>query len=205
MSCFTSFLKLISMIYFLMMSFSEISMAAGVEEEEEGESSHIYQLSSREEMAKLAGYGEEKLSNVIITGSLLCQSCFHGHHHIRTWPLSGALVTINCNRIGKRTKRNLVKAVTDEFGDFQIDLPSHLHGIPNLAKKCSVNAHRIPKSLACHPEFAAKQKMLTLTSARNGNRVYTATGIKFLHSNSLPLHLCTNRGSSYKIWHDTQF
>ncbi|WCJ28188.1 Pollen Ole e 1 allergen and extensin family protein [Euphorbia peplus] len=199
MSYFSRFLKLISMMI-MIMSLCGRLMAA----EDDGENnSHIYQLSSREEMAKLAGYGEEKLSNVIITGSLLCQSCFRGERQIQTWPLSGALVTINCK--GKRTRKNLVKAVTDEFGDFQIDLPSHLHGIPNLHKKCSVHAHRIPKSSACHPTFATNQKMLTLMSAKNGNRIYTTGRIKFLHSHSLPIHICTNGGSNYKIKNEAQF
>ncbi|KAK9014808.1 hypothetical protein V6N11_005946 [Hibiscus sabdariffa] len=50
-----------------------------------------YELWSRDEMIRLAGYGEEKLSTVLITGSVLCQACQHHHPHpqLRSWPISG--------------------------------------------------------------------------------------------------------------------
>lgn len=38
-------------------------------------------MMSQEELAKAAGYGEEKLSSVLVTGTLLCDSYTHGRHH----------------------------------------------------------------------------------------------------------------------------
>ncbi|KDP35508.1 hypothetical protein JCGZ_08946 [Jatropha curcas] len=157
-----------------------------------------FEFSSREEMVRFAGYGEEKLSTVLITGSILCEACLHSQPKLQTWPLSGALVAINCDMKGKWIKASSAQAVTDEYGDFQIDLPSHLHAIPNLESTCSVKVLRIPKNSACKPAFARKHKALTLSSAGDGIRVYTAEKIKFLDLKSRSLKACLNRESNYK-------
>ena len=51
----------------------------------------LYELSSREEMVQMAGYGEEKLSTVLVTGAVLCEACLHGYAEpkLRAWPISG--------------------------------------------------------------------------------------------------------------------
>ncbi|XP_021639083.2 uncharacterized protein LOC110634408 [Hevea brasiliensis] len=152
-----------------------------------------YELFSRKELARLAGYGEDKLSTVLITGTVLCKACLHGETLLRTWPVSGALVTSNCDMKAKRRRTNSAKVVTDEYGEFQIDLPSHLHAIPNLDRICSVKVLRMSKNSACWPAFTRKHKSLTLSSARNGIRNYTAGNITLLHLRSRPLLACTNR------------
>lgn len=49
----------------------------------------LFEPSSREELVQIAGYGEERLSTVLVTGSILCEACLHGDPHIREWPISG--------------------------------------------------------------------------------------------------------------------
>lgn len=58
-------------------------------------------MSSQQDMVQIAGYGEEKLSTVLITGSVHCEEACnnlhaqnHHHHpdhqlHLHAWPLSG--------------------------------------------------------------------------------------------------------------------
>lgn len=46
----------------------------------------LLDLSSRDEVVQMAGYGEEKLSTVLITGSLHCESPFH---NADAWPIPG--------------------------------------------------------------------------------------------------------------------
>lgn len=106
------------------------------------------------------------------------------------------MVTINCDTKEKWSKTTSPQVITDEYGDFQIDLPSHLHAIPNLDRICSVKVVRMPKNSACFPAFATKQMALKLSSDTNGVRSYTAGNITFLHLRSRPLLACTNRERS---------
>jgi hypothetical protein len=49
----------------------------------------LFELSSREDLVQIAGYGEEKLSTVLVTGSIHCEACLHGEPQLRAWPISG--------------------------------------------------------------------------------------------------------------------
>ncbi|CAG7874113.1 hypothetical protein BRARA_E00572 [Brassica rapa] len=129
---------------------------------------------SRIEMAEMNGYGEHKLSSVVITGSLLCNS-----------PVSGATVAIKCHT-GFKRRSNWIKAVTDEFGEFVIHLPSHLHAIPHLEKACFVKPVHVPKHYRrCYKTFSKSNihKGIKLVSSSNGFRVYTSGTIR-LHGHS---------------------
>ncbi|XP_010518741.1 PREDICTED: uncharacterized protein LOC104798379 [Tarenaya hassleriana] len=118
---------------------------------------------SREEMAALAGYGEEKLSSVVVTGSLLSSGSL---------PVPGAVVGVKCEAEGKR-RTGWIKAVTDEHGEFEIELPSSLHAIPDLANACLVKPVHVPEPYKCFPSARG----LTLVSSSHGFRVYTAGSI----------------------------
>ncbi|PRQ28210.1 hypothetical protein RchiOBHm_Chr5g0000571 [Rosa chinensis] len=57
-------------------------------------------LSSRKDLVQIAGYGEEKLSTVLITGSVHCEEACslsddHEHQahqlHLHAWPVSGSV------------------------------------------------------------------------------------------------------------------
>ncbi|XWS19276.1 hypothetical protein CRYUN_Cryun31cG0001800 [Craigia yunnanensis] len=44
---------------------------------------------------------------------------------------------------------------------FLIDLPSHLHGIPNLQKICAVKVLRIPSNSMCPPTSFRQETLWT--------------------------------------------
>ncbi|CAN0890799.1 hypothetical protein LINGRAHAP2_LOCUS16627 [Linum grandiflorum] len=154
---------------------------------------------SREEMVELAGYGEEKLSTVLVTGSVVCQACSasvdrRDLHQLHEWPVPGAVVAVNCRTRGKKKHRKSTttpaRTVTDEYGDFMIDLPSELHGIADFDNMCCVEVLRMPKDSACRPAYVQKHKALKLSSFGNGIRNYSAGKIQFLHTASKPLQSC---------------
>ncbi|GAU14728.1 hypothetical protein TSUD_203770 [Trifolium subterraneum] len=148
---------------------------------------NLFGSSSREEVVEIAGYGEKKLSTVLITGSLHCEA---DNHHPDAWPIPGALVAVNCeSHASERKGKSMVaKGVTDEFGDFMVDLPSYLHAIPNLEKICRVKVRRIPKGLRCRPARHIKKHngLFKLSTIGNGIRTYDAGNIKIQHSASEP-------------------
>ncbi|KAL3627274.1 hypothetical protein CASFOL_028637 [Castilleja foliolosa] len=127
----------------------------------------------RDELVKWAGYGEEKLSTVEIGGKLLC----HGgdaRNKNSIDPVSGATVAIFCGKNAK-TKSSWAKGSTDSTGSFLIDLPSHLHAIPNLEKICHVKVVGLPKTSPC---CSRKHKPIKLTSSTGeGIRSYTTNNI----------------------------
>ncbi|KAF8023290.1 hypothetical protein BT93_F0705 [Corymbia citriodora subsp. variegata] len=160
--------------------------AAGVEEDPQSELSV-----RRDEMVEMAGYGEEKLSTVLVTGSVLCEACLPGDSQIHAWPLSGASVAVNCHAGDKESEASQIHGVTDENGDFFIDLPSELHAVPNLNERCSVNLARMPSNSPCRPAHIRKHKRVRLSSVGNGIRTYEAGTIRLLHSATTPTEVCT--------------
>uniref|UniRef100_A0A803NYL7 Pollen Ole e 1 allergen and extensin family protein n=1 Tax=Cannabis sativa TaxID=3483 RepID=A0A803NYL7_CANSA len=132
-----------------------------------------------EELSSIAGYGEEKLSTVLVTGSVLC-----------------ALVGVTCHINGQKGKSSWIKGVTDEYGDFTIDLPSHLHAIPHLDRKCSVKILRIPKNSLCKPAYVKRHKSLSLSSVGNGIRTYDAGTVRFQHLTSTTKQGCVGKQNS---------
>lgn len=86
--------------------------------------------------------------------------------------ISGASVGVFCGSSGK-TRRSWARNTTDEDGDFLIDLPSHLHAIPNLEKTCLVKVLRLPRNTICEHAFTGKHKGLELISIGGGIRTYT--------------------------------
>ncbi|KAF1895479.1 hypothetical protein Lal_00044130 [Lupinus albus] len=153
-----------------------------------GQYNPLLELPSRDEVVEMAGYGEEKLSTVLVTGSVNCEATtFHngGATQPPSWPIQGALVSVNCHSHStkrKKSKSMVAQGVTDEFGDFIVDIPSHLHAIPDLEKICRVKILRIPKGLLCQQAHVKRQKGLRLQSFGNGIRTYSAGNIRFKHS-----------------------
>ncbi|KAL5575823.1 hypothetical protein UlMin_017522 [Ulmus minor] len=153
----------------------------------------IFGSSSRDEMVQIAGYGEERLSTVLITGSVHCEACLH-EDQLHAWPISGAMVAVNCHLNGKKRKSSLVRGFTDEYGDFTIDLPSELHATPKLDKICAVKVLHIPKNSACRPTHVRRHKELKLSSVGNGIRTYDAGSFRFQHLTSTPKQACARKG-----------
>nr|GEW68142.1 non-classical arabinogalactan protein [Tanacetum cinerariifolium] len=137
----------------------------------------VVELATTDELTRLAGYGEEKLSTVVVVGTLLCDAFLR------------ALVGVSCrrrttlNRKTSRTKSSnwvVIKGKTDEYGDFHIDLPSHLHAIPNIEKRCFVRVFGLPKKSPCHQSALTNHKhkrIELLSSSGNGIRAYSTRGI----------------------------
>ncbi|XP_052180914.1 uncharacterized protein LOC127794068 [Diospyros lotus] len=164
-------MKIMFIIFFLLLGNPAVA----------GRENPSVELFTRDELVKMAGYGEEKLSTVLISGSVLCRptSCSDDRPPTNPQAVSGALVAISCHTSGKTSKSNWVESTTDEFGDFLIDLPSHLHAIPSLDKRCLVKLLRLPKNSSCSPPaaFTGTHAGLKLSSVGNGVRTYTAESL----------------------------
>ncbi|KAF3650025.1 putative fumarylacetoacetase-like [Capsicum annuum] len=190
----------------------------------------------RDDMIKMAGYGEEKLSNVFIYGKVVChEENYHDCNNIvkddnnfelgsrpmsgeaaydGSWGsgvgllpffgvstarahddnftvtpmlpfttnltcdnhISGASIGVFCGSSGK-TRRSWARNTTDEDGEFLIDLPSHLHAIPNLEKTCCVKVLHLPRDTICRHAFRGQHKGLELASIGEGIRTYTTQTI----------------------------
>ncbi|CAH2046015.1 unnamed protein product [Thlaspi arvense] len=129
---------------------------------------------TRTEMVEMAGYGEQKLSSVIITGSLLCNT---SRPHLPSIAIPGATVAIKCHT-GFKRRSKWHKAVTDDLGEFEIDLPSQLHAIPNLENACFIKPVHVPKHYRCYHTSTNIHKRIKLVSSTNGFRVYTSGKIR---------------------------
>ncbi|XP_047938376.1 uncharacterized protein LOC125186103 [Salvia hispanica] len=137
-----------------------------------GSSSLLGELSAMEEVVQWAGYGEEKLSTVVISGTIICNA--DQNPSTNSHPVSGAEVSVVCGV--KRWPR--AKGRTDGSGKFAVDLPSHLHAVPNLEKVCHVRVVHIPPTSPCRKACAAKHnKPISLSSTDQGIRTYTTHNI----------------------------
>ncbi|KAF3785459.1 hypothetical protein EJ110_NYTH27831 [Nymphaea thermarum] len=139
------------------------SSAMAVDEEDH----LIASITERDEFVRSAGYGEEKLSSVLVMGSVLCKSCGGATSE----SASGATVVVKCRR-GKARIRT--RALTDKYGDFTIELPSEVHAWPRLEKSCRVRVLRLSRKSACYPRFSGQPTPLKLSSVGNGVRAYDA-------------------------------
>ncbi|KAL0310795.1 UNVERIFIED_CONTAM: hypothetical protein Sangu_2374200 [Sesamum angustifolium] len=144
-----------------------------------GEDDMATELSGSDDMVKWAGYGEEKLSTVVIGGKLLCHAAASHKRSSHPHPVSGASVAVFCGTSGK-TKKSWAKGSTNSYGDFLIDLPSHLHANPNLEKICIVQVFHLPRSSPCRHAFTGKHKAMKLTSVGEGIRIYTTHNIHLM-------------------------
>ncbi|XP_075080724.1 uncharacterized protein LOC142166168 [Nicotiana tabacum] len=146
----------------------------------------VESITMREDMIKMAGYGEEKLSTVFIHGKVVCDNdsgCNNNNNNIKDEiselgprAVPGASVAVFCGSSGK-ARRSWARNTTDEDGEFLIDLPSHLHAIPNLEKTCLVKVLHLPRNTICEHSFRGKHKGLELTSIGDGIRTYTTDTI----------------------------
>lgn len=74
--------SLAMMLVMFLVFFVGMSMAAGRE-------ILLPELWSREDMVQVAGYGEEKLSTVLVTGTVLCHACLDEGSRNPSLPISG--------------------------------------------------------------------------------------------------------------------
>ncbi|KAG6484516.1 uncharacterized protein LOC122011645 [Zingiber officinale] len=130
------------------------------------------QLSQEAELLREAGYGDEKLSTVLVGGAVVCNA---GVKSL----VPGVEVGVECKIGGGNVRWAYGK--TDESGEFLIDLPSHLHANPKLEEDCVVRVHHIPKgSSTCNMAMGRRFKPLKLSFAQEGTRMYSAGTLTLL-------------------------
>lgn len=100
--------------------------------------------------------------------------------------------TCHTDNIDKR--HTWAKAITDEYGEFIIDLPSQLHALQDLDKACSIRVLQQPPNSPCRQSaFAMKPKGIRLSSVGNGIRTYTTGKMMLLRTISKDSEACMKR------------
>lgn len=152
---------------------------------------------SAAELARIAGYGEEPVSSVSVSGQLTCELCLRPGSPLLALEMPGAKVAVTCDCESHQHPSDepdshaLLAATTDESGNFTIDLPARLHATPDLEKACAVKVLRLPAgSSSCRLRHrAADAYRLRLASAEDGARAYTA-GVIRLRDGDTPSDRC---------------
>ncbi|KAI0523555.1 hypothetical protein KFK09_005950 [Dendrobium nobile] len=185
----TLLLLLLLPLFFLKPSSSSLMMA---------EEENPMQQLSEAELVHLAGYGEERLSSVLVTGSLVCEACLLAGSELDISHVQGAVVAVACKTDRRRRRIKYANGTTDEFGEFIIDLPSQLHAMPKLEEACVVRILHMPRNSLCR-HFSRginpAAKRISLSSVGNSIRVYT-TGLvrtRSLRSGKPSLHECLRK------------
>ncbi|WVZ99475.1 hypothetical protein U9M48_044766 [Paspalum notatum var. saurae] len=150
---------------------------------------------SAAELARVAGYGEEPVSSVSVAGQVACELCLRPGSDLLTFELPGAKVAVTCETEGVNNHQaaNSAFATTDEYGNFSIDLPSHLHATPNIEKACAVKVLQLPADTSCRLGHrpGATYGLMLLSSEEDGVRAYTA-GVIRLQNGGAPSDRCVS-------------
>ncbi|CAL9780160.1 unnamed protein product [Musa acuminata subsp. burmannicoides] len=133
------------------------------------------------ELVRVAGYGDERLSTVLVTGTLLCSARMHRSPGLFTSNVPGAKVAVACKTEGRR-ELSWAYGLTDDYGEFIVDLPSHLHANSKLEEDCIVRVLRVPKKGSlCDLVAGVRSKHITLSSVGESIRVYTVGTLILSH------------------------
>jgi len=140
---------------------------------------------SAAELARIAGYGEEPVSSVSVSGQVACELCLRPGSDLLTFELPGSKVTVTCATEGPNTAANSASATTDEYGNFTIELPSRLHATPSLENAFSVKVLELPPESACRAGGGrGSSYSLRLSSSEDGARAYTTGVIRLQHDDT---------------------
>lgn len=142
---------------------------------------------SQAELARIAGYGEEPVSTVLVSGQVACQLCLRPGSDLLTFDLPGSKVAVTCTTEGPNTVANSAFATTNEYGNFSIELPSRLHATPSLENACSIKVLELPPDSACR--VGGSSYGLRLSSSDGSVRTYT-TGVIRLQHDGTPSNKC---------------
>ncbi|CAD6205947.1 unnamed protein product [Miscanthus lutarioriparius] len=143
------------------------------------------------ELARIAGYGEEPVSSVSVSGQLTFELCLRPGSHLLTLEMPGAKVAVTCESESPTPSNqldSLAFATTDEYGNFTIDLPPQLHATPDLEKACTVRVLQLPAD-SCRLRHRSDTYGLRLSSVEDGVRAYTA-GVIRLQVSDAPSDHC---------------
>ncbi|KAL5715606.1 hypothetical protein ACHQM5_017404 [Ranunculus cassubicifolius] len=126
-------------------------------------------------IVELAGSREEKVSSVVVNGTVVCKACFDVQLGLHILPSLGTVVAISCRN------SNWVQTRTNENGDFSINLPYHFHGISHLEKACIVKVLQLPKESPCRLPIRRLTR-IKLSSSSHKVRTYTIGRIRLQHT-----------------------
>ncbi|KAH9329406.1 hypothetical protein KI387_001514, partial [Taxus chinensis] len=113
------------------------------------------------ESVEFAGYGEERVSNVVVEGNVACEACNSINR--------GGVVGLEC-RINIDDELQLVQvAESDEYGDFRMEVPSGFH-TEERVNTCSVRV----LSSSCMASTHNSSKLVLMATDRDGVRIYTS-------------------------------
>ncbi|KAK3139836.1 hypothetical protein QOZ80_5AG0391320 [Eleusine coracana subsp. coracana] len=115
------------------------------------------------ELARIAGYGEELVSSVTVSGQVTCELCIRPGADLLAFELPGAKVAVICESAGH----------------------NQLHATPNLEKACTVKVLQLPIDSSCR--FLHRHRStygLRLSSQEDGIRTYTTGVIRLQHSDT---------------------
>uniref|UniRef100_A0A0D9XIJ5 Uncharacterized protein n=1 Tax=Leersia perrieri TaxID=77586 RepID=A0A0D9XIJ5_9ORYZ len=134
------------------------------------------------ELARIAGYGEEPVSRVVVSGQVVCElSLGPPGSDLLTIELPGATVGVDCQTEGIKMMANSVFAITDENGNFTTELPSRLHATPSLEKTCFIKVLQLPLDSVCQLRHGPSSYCIQLSSEEEGFRTYTTGVIRLQH------------------------
>lgn len=138
---------------------------------------------ARSESIEFAGYGEEKLSNVVVVGNVFCDTCLkHQFSQESSHVITGARVTLECS-INRKTIASVTVAESDEYGDFTVEVPSLFHPEERI-NRCSVRLLSSPEG-SCNTKSKTVPSKLVLLSNSNGVRTYNAGSLSY-HPQNIP-------------------
>ncbi|RLN38977.1 uncharacterized protein C2845_PM01G46180 [Panicum miliaceum] len=145
------------------------------------------------ELARIAGYGEEPVSLVLVSGQVACELCLRPGSDLLAFELPGAKVALLCKTDGPNDQvADSAFATTDAFGNFTIDLPSQLHATANLERACTVKVLQLPADSSCRLRHCPSTTYgLRLSSEEDGIRAYT-TGVIRLQNSDTPHDKCVS-------------
>ncbi|KAL5715604.1 hypothetical protein ACHQM5_017403 [Ranunculus cassubicifolius] len=119
-------------------------------------------------IVELAGNREEKVSSVVVKGTVVCDAGHRG---------PGTIVAVSCRH------SDWVQTRTNEHGDFVINLPYHFHGISHLEKACVVKVLQLPNESACRLPIRQLKRIKLLFSSHKV-RTYTTGRIGLQHTSN---------------------
>lgn len=132
-------------------------------------------IKGRAESIGFAGYGEEKLSSVVVVGNVVCDTCLkHQFSQESSHVIAGVLLALDCS-INRKTTATVNVGESDEYGDFTVEVPSFFHLDERVMNRCSLRLLSSPEDSCNTPSTTAPSKLVLLSNS-NGIRTYSPVG-----------------------------
>ncbi|GLJ45005.1 hypothetical protein SUGI_0947320 [Cryptomeria japonica] len=120
---------------------------------------------------------QEKPSAVVVRGTVFCDTCSQNRLSDSSYFISGARVAVECT-LNRRSRSSIrVEGESDEKGEFRIDVPSE------FLSKCRVELISRPDDSECNVPSISTPSKITLISAEEGVRTYSAGYLSYRPEN----------------------